>query len=185
MDDNAVRHPPHQPGGRASSQRQTGSPLVLIFCFEHDLQAAQTQPCDILWYRNILGWAPRWRDFSTWGISGVDDVQSYRVTHSLCRLQGPIQLLHLQLPALLLRQVVGNDDSSHRRYGQDGGVVTRHRSQHTWSDWTHAVHQEGENVLTSTETCCVNLNMMMVTKHLQQRERANVTVMDHCEPGLM
>ena len=108
---------------------------------------ARKQQCDIPCNKNELGWAQFWWDFTTVGIPRVDDVQSYRVTHSLCGFQRSMQLLHLQLPALLLAEVVGDDIRPQPGHGHGGGVVTRHRRQHTISGWTLWVRQGAENLL--------------------------------------
>ncbi len=126
---------------------------------------AQTQPCDDLRHMNLLGRASFWWDFTTWGISRVDDIQSYRVAHSLCFLQRSMQLLHLQLPALLLIEIVWNNNCSQRLDGSDRRAVTWHRSQHTRSGWTLTVHQNFENVLVNTGTDGVNLKMVIDTQH--------------------
>lgn len=122
---------------------------------------------------------------STWGISRVDDVQSYRVTDSLCGFQRSVQPLHLQLPALLLTEVVGNDNCSQPSYGRNGSAVAWHWSQHASSEWTLVVYQDVENVLMSTVAKRVNLKMLVDITFTVCEEHWLFTVSDHCEPGLM
>lgn len=89
-------------------------------------------------------------DFTTWGISRVNDIQSDGVIDSLCKFQRSMQLLHLQRPALLLTEVVGNGNCSQTSYGQTGSAVAWQWSQYSCLGWTLAVHQDFENVLIST-----------------------------------
>jgi len=89
------------------------------------------------------------RPFSTCGIPRVDDIQSDRLADSLCRLQRSLQLLHLQLPAALLTQAVGNGHCAQSHHGAAGRGVARQWSQHTGFGRSLAVHQDIENILMS------------------------------------
>lgn len=105
------------------------------------------------WALFLCGW--------TCGISRVDDVQSHRFTDSFRRFQRSVQFLHLQLPAVLLAEVVGNGNGSQSVDGHHSIAVTWHWGQHTGLRWTLAVHQQGENVLMSKITNPVNLKLMV------------------------
>lgn len=86
--------------------------------------------------------------YTCW-VSWVDDIQSNRVTDSLCRLQRSLQLLHLQAPASLLVQVVRNHNCPQPRYGGNAGDVAWHWSQHSCSGWSLGIHQDVQNLLMS------------------------------------
>lgn len=105
------------------------------------------------WALFLCGW--------TWGISRVDDVQSHRFTDSFRRFQCSVQLLHLQLPAVLLAEVVGNGNGSQSVDGHHGVTVARHWGQHTGLRWALAVRQQGENVLMHKITNPFNLKLMV------------------------
>lgn len=105
------------------------------------------------WALSLYGW--------TWGISRVDDVQSHRFIDSFRRFQRSVQLLHLQLPAVLLIEIVGNGNGSQSVNGHHGVAVARHWGQHTSLKWALAVHQQGENVLMSKITNPFNLKSMV------------------------
>lgn len=100
--------------------------------------------------------------FYTCGISRIDDVQSHRFTDSLCRLQGSMQLLLLQLPALLLIEIVRNRDCSHLDYARYGWLVTWAWGEDTCSEWTLVRDQDLQHVLTGRQD--VEWGMMLPEK---------------------
>lgn len=116
--------------------------------------------CYILLRISIHRWSLFLRGW-TWGISRIDDVQSHRFTDSFRRFERSVQLLYLQLPAMLLTEVVGNGNGSQSVNGHHGVAVARHWGQHTGLRWTLAVHQQGENFLMSKITNPVNLKLMV------------------------
>lgn len=89
--------------------------------------------------------------FHTCRISRIDDIQSHRFTDSLCRLQGSMQLLHLQVPALLLIEIVVNGDCSCPDYRHYGCPVTWSWDEDTHSEWTLVLSQELQDVLTGRQ----------------------------------